>query len=498
MTSRTQVGRALRATLHTNLCHPTRVFTGVTAKLTNYCVGSNPAALYSSISRVPCVAKARTAFSTSATVLSVTRDNPDDLFASPRGGSNDDVTDTSDQEAEVDNHDRSTEWLPKRPPTTKPKGDDDASIGESPGSRLSDGGDWYSRIKMADLMSDTQHDINIGSPFHLSASTADDNTALELDGPCRFWTLDEIAESELVPEGIPKSLDEEFAASGTRRMMVRDSDAKLWDKIQRRSSILLDGEQGAGKTVACVRLVATARKAGWHVLYVPSAQKLTIESSYQRNESTGMWDTPEHARIFLKWTEAALAVANERDGADVDAVREGLDSIDREPKIAVNAALRVIENAKSRAKSGGKVLFVVDEYNALFGPTDMHEVLGPRKRGNIKAGETRLCAALRDASDIVRSGAVYLGATSTAVQLGYRLSESLGHECGADGSQVLEREQCRRLSTKEILGMVQHYERAKSGLGAVHPSVDRHQLSMRLRVLTQGNGKEIRELCAML
>ena len=72
------------------------------------------------------MAKARTAFSTSATVLSVTRDNPDDLFASPRGGSNDDVTDTSDQEAEVDNHDRSTEWLPKRPPTTKPKGDDDA------------------------------------------------------------------------------------------------------------------------------------------------------------------------------------------------------------------------------------------------------------------------------------------------------------------------------------------------------------------------------------
>ena len=139
MTSRTQVARALRATLHTRLCHPARVVTAVTAKLTNYCVGSNPAALYSSISRVPCVAKARTAFSTSATVLSVTRDNPDDLFASPRGGSNDDVTDTSDQEAEVDNHDRSTEWLPKRPPTTKPKGDDDVSLGKSPGSRLSTG-----------------------------------------------------------------------------------------------------------------------------------------------------------------------------------------------------------------------------------------------------------------------------------------------------------------------------------------------------------------------
>ena len=36
----------------------------------------------------------------------------------------------------------------------------------------------------------------------------------------------------------------------------------------------------------------------------------------------------------------------------------------------------------------------------MFGMTDMHEVLGPRKRGNIEAGKTRLCAALRDASTL--------------------------------------------------------------------------------------------------
>ena len=105
---------------------------------------------------------------------------------------------------------------------------------------------------------------------------------------------------------------------------------------------------------------------------------------------------------------------------------------------------------------------------------------------------------LRNASDIVRSGAVYVGATSKAVQLSFQLSESLGGERGRGGSEVLEREKCQRFSTNEILGMVQHYEAAKSGLGAVHPSVDRHQLSMRLRVLTQGNGTEIRQLCAIL
>ena len=108
-----------------------------------------------------------------------------------------------------------------------------------------------------------------------------------------------------------------------------------------------------------------------------------------------MWDTPDHARLLLKWTRAALAISSEPDAADAEAVGEGLESSDRGPNVVVNAALRVIENAMRRAQSGSKVLFVVDEYNSLFGMTDMHEVLGPRKRGNIEAGKTRLCAALR-------------------------------------------------------------------------------------------------------
>ena len=94
-----------------------------------------------------------------------------------------------------------------------------------------------------------------------------------------------------------------------------------------------------------------------------------------------MWDTPDHARLLLRWARAALEISSEPDAADAEAVGEGLESSDREPNVVVNAALRVIENAKRRAQSGGKVLFVVDEYNSMFGMTDMHEVLGPANGG---------------------------------------------------------------------------------------------------------------------
>ena len=483
MATRFTFTRAFRASQQTWPRRPKSALTSVATMRTHVCVLiTNPAAVLSSMNIVPRMVEiAKNSFNTSATA-SGARDDGNGLFVPYPGDIKVDVKDCSDRKTEVVNLNRSPGSLLKRLPTaTKSIGPTHPSIGETLDSRLRAGTVWHTR-KMG----------------YLSDSSTGNDTATELGESCRFGILDEVAELSLLPEGLPKSLEDEFATSGTRRMMIRDIDARLWDKIQRRKSMLLDGEPGAGKTVSCVNLVVRARKAGWHVLYVPSAQKLTIESSYHRDESSGMWDTPDHARLLLRWARAALEISSEPDAADAEAVGEGLESSDREPNVVVNAALRVIENAKRRAQSGGKVLFVVDEYNSMFGMTDMHEVLGPRKRGNIEAGKTRLCAALRDASSIVKSGVVYVGATSKAVQLSYSLNKSLGGERGRGGSEVLEREQCQLFSTNEILGMVQHYEAAKSGLGAVHPSVDRHQLSMRLRVLTQGNGKEIRQLCAIL
>lgn len=497
MTRRLPITRALRTIQQTWSCRLKIAVTRFDVEPRNLCFLTNPAAVRSSINIVQCAAdKARTSFNTSATPLSGARDDDNGSFFPSPGDNKVEITVSSDRDTEVVNPDGSPGSLLKRPPTAKYNGPLDLSLGETQHSRLRTGVDWHNSIELVDAIDSPRRTRKIDAPFTLSASSADDNTESALHDACRFRF--EVTESDLVPEGLPKSLAEEFATSGTGRVMIRDVDARLWDKIQRRRSTLLHGGQGAGKTVSCVNLVARARKAGWHVLYVPSARALTIHSSYHRDDGSGMWDTPDHARLLLKWTQAALAVSSEPDPADVDAVSEGLESSDREANVVVNAALRVIENAKRRARAGSKVLFVVDEYNSLFGMTDMHEVLGPRKRGNIEAGKTRLCAALRNASDIVRSGAVYVGATSKAVQPTFQLSESLGGERGRGGSEVLEREKCQRFSTNEILGMVQHYEAAKSGLGAVHPSVDGHQLSMRLRVLTQGNGTEIRQLCAML
>ena len=46
--------------------------------------------------------------------------------------------------------------------------------------------------------------------------------------------------------------------------------------------------------------------------------------------------------------------------------------------------------------------------------------------------------------------------------------------------------------------LVRHYDHAKRGLDAVDKSVDHEQLALRLKVLTQGNAKEMREMIEAL
>ena len=89
---------------------------------------------------------------------------------------------------------------------------------------------------------------------------------------------------------------------------------------------------------------------------------------------------------------------------------EGVQILDKggDPKAVTEAALAALGAVREAARSGThKVLFAIDEYNALFGPTDMHEVLGARKRGVIQAGDTRVGAALRDAAAATAAGATF-------------------------------------------------------------------------------------------
>ena len=142
-----------------------------------------------------------------------------------------------------------------------------------------------------------------------------------------------------------------------------------------------------------------ARATGYLVLYVPSGKAMCTFSNYSKDEASGLWNTPDHAALLIKWLQEGSASALEALGMTQtarDATRgpgRGADAGRSTPRLAI------VEAFKSAARDQGKkVLFAVDEYNALFGPSDMHEVLGPRKRGNIPAGSTRVNAALRDAT----------------------------------------------------------------------------------------------------
>jgi hypothetical protein len=55
-----------------------------------------------------------------------------------------------------------------------------------------------------------------------------------------------------------------------------------------------------------------------------------------------------------------------------------------------------------------------------------------------------------------------------------------------------------RFTAREIVCLVRHYDHARRGLDAVDASVDHEQLALRLKVLTQGNAKEMREMMEAL
>jgi hypothetical protein len=129
----------------------------------------------------------------------------------------------------------------------------------------------------------------------------------------------------------------------------------------------------------------------------------------------------------------------------------------------------------------------------------MHEVLGARKRGVIQAGDTRVGAALRDAAAATAAGATFLGATSGTISLSAKLSAALGDDAReAPASAGLRRLEVPRFNPREIVCLVRHYDHAKRGLDAVDKSVDHEQLALRLKVLTQGNAKEMREMIEAL
>ena len=346
-----------------------------------------------------------------------------------------------------------------------------------------------------------------GATFSLATRSGDDVLAFDAKDVDRFWELSSTTEARLMPEGAPAGLAAEFAASGTRRVLFRACDLETRELLKRGTSLLLDGRRGCGKSAALANVVAWARAAGYFVVYVPSAKALTLDSSYQKDEASGKWDTPEHAARLLRWmlagNEAAMAEMPVEGGASLAALAaEAAHSLEKggDPKAVTEAALAALGAVRDAARGGKKVMFAIDEYNALFGPTDMHEVLGARKRAVIQAGDTRVGLALRDAAAATAAGATVVGATSGTISLSPKLSAALGGEPNAFAPETaaLVRKEVPRFNSREIVSLVRHYDHARRGLDAVDASVDHEQLALRLKVLTQGNAKEMREMIEAL
>ena len=254
-----------------------------------------------------------------------------------------------------------------------------------------------------------------GTTFSLATRSGDDVLAFDAKDVDRFWELSAEAEARLMPEGAPAGLAAEFAASGTRRVLFRACDLQVRELLKGGTSLLMDGRRGCGKSAALANAVAWARAAGYFVVYVPSAKALTLDSSYQKDEASGKWDTPEHAARLLRWmlagNEAAMGAMRVKAPGGEDTslaalAAEGVQILDKggDPKAVTEAALAALGAVGKQRGGTHKVLFAIDEYNALFGPTDMHEVLGARKRGVIRRGTRALGAALRDAAAARRRG----------------------------------------------------------------------------------------------
>ena len=109
-------------------------------------------------------------------------------------------------------------------------------------------------------------------------------------------------------------------------------------------------------------------------------------------------------------------------------------------------------------------------------------------------------SGLRDAAAATAAGATFVGATSGTISLSPKLSAALGGEPNAFAPETaaLVRKEVPRFNSREIVCLVRHYDHARRGLDAVDASVDHEQLALRLKVLSQGNAKEMREMMEAL
>eukprot|EP00208_Stichococcus_sp_RCC1054_P007658 CAMPEP_0206139160 /NCGR_PEP_ID=MMETSP1473-20131121/4879_1 /ASSEMBLY_ACC=CAM_ASM_001109 /TAXON_ID=1461547 /ORGANISM="Stichococcus sp, Strain RCC1054" /LENGTH=486 /DNA_ID=CAMNT_0053532819 /DNA_START=163 /DNA_END=1620 /DNA_ORIENTATION=- len=181
-----------------------------------------------------------------------------------------------------------------------------------------------------------------------------------------------------------------------------------------RPQLMLDGPVGSGKSVALASIAAWGREAGYIVVYVPSASIFMSGGFYLKNESNGMWSTPESARLLMRTVEAQHAqqlaeVADPAGGGSLaDSMAAGINATD--PHEVTEAAVHMLEVLKSQSQV--PALFVVDDWNALYWPTMYFESPTRTNQRNVLPIELRLAVAVRN---LMEGEAAANGATLVAM-----------------------------------------------------------------------------------
>ena len=280
-----------------------------------------------------------------------------------------------------------------------------------------------------------------------------------------------------------KAIEREFAFTGTNCLLYRNCDEALREVVARHERVHLRGYRGSGKSVSLAILVLRERALGSLVVYLPRTSYMVTRTSYQKHgEGEDLWDTPDAARVFLhavaaKPNEALLGKMKASDGKQtlLEVVKSGLERADQ--YVTQNAIDVVDELVKQKDV---RVIFAFDEHNALYGPSDMHEVKGPRSRKNIHSDRLRLALKLRSCFPTANGGR-YVACDSTT-DVG-----SLNPVFKSEDENVFDFE-IPKFSVAETYAVLKHYEEVGKCSRGINKEVARE-----FKALTNGKVKEIQE-----
>jgi len=268
--------------------------------------------------------------------------------------------------------------------------------------------------------------------------------------------------------------------------------------------LFVSGWTGAGKSVALYSLAVAARAAHWVVMYIPSATLMVQGGRFYRSDVEGdaMWDTPEAAKHIIKALVtshgealgkiAAPMHANLAGAATLaDIAGHGLEASN--PRVVVEAAIALKDGLLAHDGSGGlRTAVIIDDYNMLYAGTDYHEPMHAHHRRPIAADELRLASAFRVLEPRGPQASQSVGGTGIAVAaptFGGRVSPSLRlpRDPGALTLRI------PRLDLGEVATVA-----TMLADSAAIPEMPSGDVLRRALALTNGNGKELRELKSAL